>query len=104
MNLTDIDIGWVLINVVVLLFSLSIHECAHAWTAWRLGDPTAKSLGRVTLNPVAHIDPIGTILFPLLGVLSGFVLFGWARPVPVNTARLKDPKKDHVLIAGAGPA
>lgn len=104
MSLSEIDVSWVLINVVVLFFSLSVHECAHAWTALKLGDPTARDLGRVTINPLPHIDPIGTILFPLLGLLSGFVLFGWARPVPVNTARLSDPKRDHVFIAGAGPA
>lgn len=104
MGFAGIDLGWLLINLVVLLFSLSIHESAHAWTADRLGDPTGRYLGRVTLNPVAHIDPVGTILFPLIGLITGGIIFGWAKPVPVNTHRLKNPKKDHVFIAGAGPA
>jgi len=99
-----IDPIFLLISIAVLLFSLSIHESAHAWTADWLGDSTGRDLGRVTLNPLAHIDPIGSLLFPLLGFLSGGVIFGWAKPVPVNTRHLKNPKKDHVLIAAAGPA
>jgi len=99
-----IDPIFLLISIAVLLFSLSIHESAHAWTADWLGDSTGRDLGRVTLNPLAHIDPIGSLLFPLLGFLSGGVIFGWAKPVPVNTRLLKNPKKDHVLIAAAGPA
>jgi len=103
-NFSGIDPLFLLISIVVLLFSLSIHESAHAWTADWLGDSTGRYLGRVTLNPLAHIDPIGSLLFPLLGLLSGGVIFGWAKPVPVNTRHLKNPKKDHVLIAAAGPA
>lgn len=102
-SLANIDWAQVLIAMVVLLFSLSIHESAHAWTAERFGDSTGRYLGRITLNPVAHIDPIGTILFPLLGMMTGFI-FGWAKPVPVNTANLRNPRRDHVLIAAAGPA
>ncbi|MDA2937656.1 site-2 protease family protein [Acidobacteria bacterium AH-259-A15] len=104
MDFSGIDPARVLISIAVLLFSLSIHESAHAWTADLLGDATGRYLGRVTLNPLAHIDPIGTILFPLIGLLSGGVIFGWAKPVPVNTGSLKNPKRDHLLIAGAGPA
>lgn len=103
-NLGGIDLSVLLMTVVVLLFSLSIHESAHAWTADWLGDPTGRTLGRVTLNPIAHIDPMGTVVFPLLGMLYGGVIFGWAKPVPVNTARLKNPRRDHLLIAAAGPA
>ncbi len=102
-NFGGIDPAFLLISIAVLLFSLSIHESAHAWTADWLGDSTGRNLGRVTLNPLAHIDPIGSLLFPLLGLLSGGVIFGWAKPVPVNTRHLKNPKKDHVLIAAAGP-
>jgi len=100
--LANIDWSQVLIGMVVLLFSLSIHESAHAWVANRLGDSTGRYLGRITLNPIPHIDLIGTIIFPLLGMLTGF-MFGWAKPVPVNTANLKNPRRDHVLIAAAGP-
>lgn len=104
MDFAHFDAGRIVINVVVLLFALSIHESAHAWTADYLGDYTARHLGRVSLNPIVHIDPVGTILFPLLGALTGLALFGWAKPVPVNTLHLKNPKRDHLLIAGAGPA
>ena len=92
-----------LITVVVLLFSLSIHESAHAWTADLLGDSTSRNLGRVTLNPLAHIDLIGTVLFPLLGLLLGGFIFGWAKPVSVNPQNLNNPRRDHLLIAAAGP-
>ena len=102
-NLGGIDLSVLLMTIAVLFFSLSIHESAHAWTADRLGDPTGRYLGRVTLNPVAHIDLMGTIVFPLLGIFFGGFIFGWAKPVPVNTARLKNPRKDHLLIAAAGP-
>lgn len=104
MDLSNIDWGWILVNVAVLLFALSVHESAHAWTADRLGDHTSRYLGRITLNPVAHIDPVGTIFFPLLGILSGLAVFGWAKPVPVNPRNLRNPRRDHVFIAAAGPA
>ena len=88
---------------MILLLSLSVHEAAHAWTADRLGDPTARLLGRITLNPLAHIDWIGTVLFPLLAMLSGFPLFGWAKPVPVEWRNLRSPRRDFAVIAAAGP-
>jgi Zn-dependent protease len=91
-----------LIQFIVLLLSLSFHECAHAWTADRLGDPTARFLGRVSLNPVVHSDLWGTIIFPLIGLQYGF-MFGWAKPVPVNLGRLRNPVRDHMLVAAAGP-
>jgi Zn-dependent protease len=88
----------------ILLLSLSFHEAAHAWTADRLGDPTARHLGRITMNPLAHIDWIGTVLFPLVALMSNFPLLGWAKPVPVNFAQLKSPRRDFAIIAAAGPA
>ena len=90
---------------LVLLFSLSVHECAHAWTADRLGDPTARHLGRVTLNPIAHIDIVGTVVMPLFMLFgpSGMPFFGWAKPVPVNPYNLRNPKRDYMWVAAAGP-
>src|SRR5206468_4621321 len=94
-----------IVQFIVLLLSLSIHESAHAWTADRFGDPTARYLGRVSLNPMVHADLMGTIVFPLIGifVLHGAMFFGWAKPVPVNVSRLKHPSRDHMLVAAAGP-
>lgn len=88
---------------VVLIVSLSVHEAAHAWTADRLGDPTARRLGRLTLNPISHIDPIGTVLFPLIAIVSGLPLLGWAKPVPVNPHNLASPRRDFAIVALAGP-
>jgi Zn-dependent protease len=90
---------------VVLLFSLSVHEAAHAWMANRLGDPTARMLGRITLNPIKHIDPLGTIILPLimLFVSPGF-LFGWAKPTPVSQRNFKNVTRDDILTTVAGPA
>jgi Zn-dependent protease len=89
---------------IILIASLSFHEAAHAWVADRLGDPTARVLGRLTLNPLAHIDWIGTVLFPLVGMLSGLPLIGWAKPVPVDVRNLRAPRRDFALVALAGPA
>jgi Zn-dependent protease len=101
--LRGIDIGGVIIQFAVLLFSLSIHEASHAWMADRLGDYTARYLGRVSLNPLAHIDPIGTVLFPILQMITNLPLIGWAKPVPVNASHLKNPRRDQMLISVAGP-
>lgn len=88
----------------VFLFSLSLHEFSHAWVANRLGDGTARLAGRMTLNPLAHIDWIGTFLFPLMMFLMpGLLLFGWARPVPVNPFNLRGGRRDHLRVAAAGP-
>ena len=87
-----------------MLVSLSVHEAAHAWTADRLGDPTARLLGRVSLNPIVHIDLIGTVLLPLIAAFSGLPIIGWAKPVPVNISRLRQPRRDFMLVAAAGPA
>jgi len=103
-NFGGIDPVELLIVIAVVLFSLSIHESAHAWTADWLGDTTGRHLGRVTLNPLAHIDPIGSIVVPLLFFVTAGFIFGWAKPVPVDPRHLKNPKRDHILIAAAGPA
>lgn len=94
-------------SYVVLLFSLSVHESAHAWMALRMGDSTAAEKGRITLNPAAHIDPVGTILMPLLQFFSmGIPLLAWAKPTPVEARNFRrgELKKGHILVAGAGPA
>jgi len=101
----NIDLVAIFIAFVVLIFSLTVHEAAHAVTADRLGDPTARLLGRVSLNPAVHVDPIGTILFPLIAMFTGVPLIGWAKPVPVNPSRLgRHWKRKFMLIAAAGPA
>src|SRR5688500_16171534 len=102
--LQGVDLTQVLIVLVVLITSLSVHEAAHAFAADRLGDSTARQLGRLSLNPAVHVDPIGTILFPLIAFLTNVTLIGWAKPVPVNQRFLKHPKRDFALIAAAGPA
>ena len=104
LSLAGIDLTQVLIQIVVLIASLSVHEAAHAWAADHLGDPTARQLGRLSLNPAVHIDPIGTLLFPLIAMLTNVPLIGWAKPVPVDPRHLRHPKRDFALIAAAGPA
>ena len=98
------DIASILIVFGVVLASLTVHEWAHAWTADHLGDPTARLLGRVSFNPVVHIDPIGTIVLPLLAMFTTGFIFGWAKPVPVNISRFRNPKRDFMIVAAAGPA
>ena len=103
--LNNIDVVQVFVTFLVLLFSLTVHETAHAWTADRLGDPTARLLGRISLNPAVHVDPIGTIVFPLIALLTNVPVLGWAKPVPVNITRLRGNwKRKYMLIAAAGPA
>jgi Zn-dependent protease len=94
----------ILLGIVCFAFTIIIHEVSHGWMANRLGDPTAKLLGRLTLNPIPHIDIYGTILLPIfLMLIHSPFLFGWAKPVPVDPYNLKDPKKDSALISLAGP-
>ena len=101
----DLNPAAIFIALVVLAFSLSFHEMAHAWTAWQLGDPTAHNEGRVSLNPAVHVDPIGTIAFPLISLFTGLPLIGWAKPVPVNTRALyPNWRQKFMLVAAAGPA
>jgi Zn-dependent protease len=99
-----VDYTSLAIGLGIVLISLTIHEAAHAWSADRLGDPTARLLGRVSLNPAVHVDPIGTLLLPAIAVWSGLPIIGWAKPVPVNTSRLGHPRRDFMLVAAAGPA
>jgi Zn-dependent protease len=104
--LTPEHIALGLTTYVVLLFSLSVHESAHAWMAWKLGDETAMRLGRVSLNPIVHIDPIGTLLFPLIQIFTNVPLLGWAKPTPYNPANFRRDvslRTGHVLVAAAGP-
>ncbi len=98
------DILSIAVSLFAVLFAITIHEASHGWAAMKLGDPTAFAMGRVTLNPVAHIDLFGTILVPVLLVIMGAPAFGWAKPVPVNPYNLKDPRRDNLWISLAGPA
>ncbi len=102
--LEHLNFAQIFIGFLVLLFSLTVHESAHAWMAWRLGDPTARLLGRVSLNPAVHVDPVGTILFPLLAMVTRLPIIGWAKPVPVDISKLKNHRRDFMLVAAAGPA
>ena len=93
----------VAVLVLPVLFAIIVHEVAHGWVASRLGDPTARMLGRLTLNPLKHIDPVGTILVPGLLLLLGGFIFGWAKPVPITVRNLRQPKRDMMFVALAGP-
>ena len=99
------DLRIIIIQIFVLLFAITIHEASHAWAAMKMGDTTASAMGRVSLNPLAHIDPFGTVILPLILI---FVLhapaFGWAKPVMVNPRNLRHPRRDNLWISLAGPA
>ena len=99
----NFDIWSAMLLVTQFIVLLTFHEWAHAKSAYMLGDPTARDLGRMSLNPAVHIDPIGTLFLPLIGSLFGGGFFGWAKPVPVDPYNLKSPRRDLMLIAGAGP-
>jgi Zn-dependent protease len=90
-------------QVLALIMAFSVHECAHAWTAWRLGDPTAKMLGRVTLNPIKHLDPFGSVLMPLVALVYHWPLLGWAKPTPVTPRNFKNYRRDDIMVTLAGP-
>lgn len=92
------------IYALPVIFAITVHEAAHGYAARHFGDMTAHMAGRITLNPIKHIDPIGTILVPTLTMLAGGILFGWAKPVPVDFSRLRNPKRDMLWVAAAGPA
>ena len=100
----DLDPVAAILVIVLLVICLGIHEAAHAWVAWKCGDPTGKDMGRITLNPIPHIDPFMSIILPGILLLSTGVLFGGAKPVPVNFHRLRHPWRDMSLVALAGPA
>ena len=93
----------ILMQIVVFLFAISVHESAHAWMANRCGDPTARMLGRITLNPIKHIDPIGTVLLPLLAAVTHLPVFGWAKPTPVDPNNFRNPVRDDILTSVVGP-
>ena len=93
----------IVIWAIPVVFAITLHEVAHGWVANLLGDPTAKRLGRLTVNPVKHIDPLGTLILPLLMALTTNFIFGWAKPVPITWENLKKPKRDMALVAVAGP-
>ena len=101
--MNNLHVVLILFQVAVLLFALSLHEAAHGWMASRLGDQTARMLGRITLNPLPHIDMVGTILVPALSVFAGWPLIGWAKPTPVNTRNFKNFVRDDVMTTLAGP-
>jgi Zn-dependent protease len=104
-NLTPEQILYGLTAYVVLLLAISVHEAAHAWAALRMGDDTAARLGRISLNPLDHIDPIGTVLIPLIQIFwGGIPMFGWAKPTPVFAANFRRLARGHIVVAGAGPA
>ena len=90
--------------VIPVLFGIALHEAAHGWMARRHGDRTAELLGRITANPIKHIDPVGTVIVPLVLAFLSLPPFGWAKPVPVNARNLQNPKRDMLLVAAAGPA
>jgi Zn-dependent protease len=99
----DVRIVIIAFDIVVFLFAISVHESSHAWMANRLGDPTARMLGRISLNPIRHIDIVGTILLPAIALITNIPLLGWAKPTPVDTRNFKDPVLDDVLTAVVGP-
>lgn len=94
----------IVIQLLAFAVAISVHESAHGWVAERLGDPTARWLGRITLNPLKHIDPIGTVLFPLMLAAIGAPIIGWAKPVPFVSRNLRNPRRDPALVGLAGPA
>lgn len=100
MQLLSVDIFF---KLVAFLFAISIHESSHAWMAARCGDPTARMLGRVSLNPLRHIDPIGTVVLPLVAAITHVPMIGWAKPVPIDTRNLRHRVLDEILVSVAGP-
>lgn len=100
MTLQHVDM---LFQLIVFLFAISVHESAHAWMANRCGDPTARMLGRISLNPIKHIDPIGTVLLPLIAMWTHLPVIGWAKPTPVDPRNFKNPVRDDILTSVVGP-
>jgi Zn-dependent protease len=100
MTLQYVDI---LFKIIAFVFAISVHESAHAWMANLRGDPTARMLGRITLNPIKHIDPVGTVLLPLIAMISHIPMLGWAKPTPVNPRNFQNPVLDDILTSVVGP-
>ena len=100
----SLDVVLAIFEFVVLVLAISVHDCAQAWTASRLGDPTARMLGRVTLNPMRHIDVFGTLLWPLLYIFRSPLVLGWGKPVPITPNNFRRPARDEVAVYAAGPA
>ncbi len=96
-------LGKIAVWALPVIFAITVHEAAHGYAARYFGDMTAAAAGRITLNPLKHIDPLGTVLVPMLTMFLGGILFGWAKPVPVNFAHLRRPKRDMLWVAAAGP-
>jgi Zn-dependent protease len=103
-NFTWVSVLTVVFQVLMILFSLSVHESAHAWMASKLGDDTGRMLGRITLNPIPHIDPLGTVILPAVMAFLGLPIFGWAKPVPVISRNFKHLRRDEAFVGAAGPA
>ncbi len=103
MNLTFESIRTIILQVIAIFLVIVLHEVAHGYVAYRLGDPTAKQQGRLTLNPLAHVDPVGTILIPIALIVLGLPAFGWAKPVPVNPRHFRNPLRGMMIVALAGP-
>jgi Zn-dependent protease len=98
-----LDHVYIIFQIIAFLFAISVHESAHAWMANLRGDPTARMLGRITLNPIKHIDPIGTVILPLVAAFTGIPMLGWAKPTPVNPRNFRNPVLDDVLTSVVGP-
>lgn len=94
---------YILMQIAVFLFAISVHESAHAWMANRCGDPTARMLGRISLNPIKHIDPIGTVLLPAIALFTRLPVIGWAKPTPVDPSNFRNPVRDDILTSVVGP-
>ena len=103
MRLKMVDFVQFLIQYLFFLLSAAVHESAHAWSAYKFGDPTAKLQNRISLNPANHIDIVGTVIIPFMVFLSGVPIIGWARPTPVNPENFSNPRRDSMFVAGAGP-
>lgn len=102
--MSDVPLIGILISIAIFAVAIAAHEFAHGWVAHKLGDSTAKYMGRLTLNPLAHIDPIGTVILPILLIMMRSpVMFGWAKPVPINFLNLRHPKRDMIWVGLAGP-
>ncbi len=100
----NLDVVQILFQIIAFLFAISVHESAHAWMANRCGDPTARMLGRISLNPIKHIDPIGTVLLPIIALYYHYPMIGWAKPTPVDPRHFKNQVRDDILTSLAGPA